>query len=204
MRFGARSLARPDLSTGLRHANTYNGLMVRSWSLVGCTRGPRACALRRRRSGQRSDIGLVKISSVCKNAASRGRKEPGVSTAGSLLRYLGRCSTTRACWQPLRARGTCRTPTAHCLRNPPRRAGDLWAKRYVRRLIPTTLVCPGHWPSATQSARCPRCAGHLPAGQFKYQTDTNARAYWARHPRLGISRSYEQRRPGHQIAIFCH
>ena len=75
MRFGAGSLARPDLSTGLRHANTYNGLMVRSWSLVGCTRGPRACALRRRRSGQRSDIGLVKISSVCKNAASMGRKE---------------------------------------------------------------------------------------------------------------------------------
>jgi len=59
VRFGAGSLARPDLSTGLRHANTYNGLMVRSWSLVGCTRGPRACALRRRRSGQRSDIGLV-------------------------------------------------------------------------------------------------------------------------------------------------
>ncbi len=113
MRFGARSLARACLSTGLRHANAYNGLMVRSWSLVGCTRGPLACALRRRRSGQRSDIGLVKISSVCKNAARSGEKETRISTAGSRLRYLGRCSTTRARWPPLRPRGTCRTPTAH-------------------------------------------------------------------------------------------
>ena len=205
MRFGAGSLARPDLSTGLRHANTYNGLMVRSWSLVGCTRGPRACALRRRRSGQRSDIGLVKISSVCKNAASMGRKETRYIDSGLAAAIPWTLfDDARVLATPQAARDLSDTDCAHCLRNPPRRAGDLWANRYVRRLIPTTLVCPGHWPSATQSARCPRCAGHLPAGQFKYQTDTNARAYWARHPRLGISRSYEQRRPGHQIAIFCH
>ena len=162
MRFGAGSLARPDLSTGLRHANTYNGLMVRSWSLVGCTRGPRACALRRRRSGQRSDIGLVKISSVCKNAASMGRKETRYIDSGLAAAIPWTLfDDTRVLATPQAARDLSDTDCAHCLRNPPRRAGDLWANRYVRRLIPTTLVCPGHWPSATQSARCPRCAGHL-------------------------------------------